>query len=121
MILIGSKHGVAIMGFVQMSVDIASHNSKPRYMGPKAWAAEKALAKNFSKKLGVAGMGVTVLDAALQGKWENHHTADLIIGGVTTFLLVSNPVTATLTGAYFLVDLGFQVTTGKGITEHLFD
>lgn len=109
------------MGIVQMSADIASHNSKPLYMGPKAWAAEKALARNFSKKLGVAGMVLTGVDAYAQGEWKNHHTADLIIGGVTTFLLVSNPVTATITGAYFLVDLGFQVTTGKGITEHLFD
>jgi hypothetical protein len=115
------KTGVAIMGIVQMSADIASHNSKPLYMGPKAWAAEKALAKSFSKKLGIAGMGVTVLDATIQGKWENHHTADLIIGGVTTFLLVSNPITATIAGSYFLIDLGFQFTTGKGITEHLFD
>ncbi|MGE0589960.1 MAG: DUF6443 domain-containing protein [Cyclobacteriaceae bacterium] len=115
------KTGVAIMGITQMSADIASHGARPMYTSINAHNATKALATNFSKKLGVAGMGVTVLDAALKGKWENHHTADLIIGGVTTFLLVSNPVTATIVGAYFLIDLGFQVTTGEGITEHLFD
>jgi hypothetical protein len=42
------------------------------------------VAGSFSTKLGVAGMGLTVVDGAVNG-WKNHHTADLVIGAAQTF------------------------------------
>lgn len=69
---------------------------------------------------GVAGIGVTALDAGLKGQWQNHHTADVLIGLGTTFML-SGLWGWVVGGAYFLTDMGVKYYTGKSITENLFD
>ncbi|HEY3404704.1 MAG TPA: RHS repeat-associated core domain-containing protein, partial [Ohtaekwangia sp.] len=111
----------AVNGIFQMGTEIAINGTKPNYTGPVSWTNQIKAGQNFTKKLGVLGMGITVVDAAVKGEWKPHHTADLVIGGVTTFLIASNPITATIVGGYFLVDLGVQLYSGKSITEHLFD
>lgn len=40
-----------------------------------------------SRKLGLLGVGVTALDAGLNGQWKNHHTADVLIGLGSTYVL----------------------------------
>jgi RHS repeat-associated protein len=110
-----------VNGLFQMGTEIAVHGPKPKYTGPGDWAKQVKLGKNLTKKLGVVGIGITITDAAIQGHWQNHHTADVAIGVGTTFLIASNPLTATLVGGYFLIDIGVQIYSGRSITEHLFD
>ncbi|MDD5571976.1 MAG: hypothetical protein PHD97_12570 [Bacteroidales bacterium] len=65
-------------------------------------------------------MAVTGIDAYNKGQWQNHHTADIIIGLGTTFML-SGPWGWAAAGAYFVTDLTVKYYTGKSITENLFD
>lgn len=109
-----------INGIFQMGTEIALNGPKPKYTGQLRWTNQIKAGKNFTK-IGVLGMGITVVDAAVKGEWKPHHTADLVIGGITTFLIASNPFTAAIVGGYFLVDLGVQLYSGKSITEHMFD
>lgn len=76
--------------------------------------------KYAGKGLGVLGVGATFADAAQKGQWQNHHTADVLIGIGTTFF-VSGPWGWAAAGAYFLTDAIFKAQTGKSITEHIFD
>ncbi|MEM0940472.1 MAG: hypothetical protein AAGI25_11900 [Bacteroidota bacterium] len=110
-----------VNGVFQMGTEIAVHGPKPKYTGSGDWAKQVKLGNNFTKKLGVIGIGIILTDAAVQGHWQHHHTADVAIGVATTFLLASNPITATIVGSYFLLDLGVQLYSGRSITEHLFD
>jgi hypothetical protein len=64
--------------------------------------------------------GLTVGDGYVNG-WKNHHTADLIIGGVQTFLLSSGPVGWTIGLVWLTADLIVTGLTKKSITENLFD
>jgi len=77
-------------------------------------------AKGLSKGAGMLNIVVTGIDAYKQGEWQNHHTADVIIGLGTTFLL-SGPWGWVAGGAYFIADLGVKSYTGKSITQNLFD
>lgn len=78
------------------------------------------IAKGFSKGAGILGILVTGVDASQKRQWQNHHTADVIIGLGTTFFL-SGPWGWAAGGAYFLLDVGIKSYTGKSITENLFD
>jgi RHS repeat-associated protein len=73
-----------------------------------------------SKGLGIIGVGVTAADAYQKGTWQNHHTADVLIGLGTTFML-TGPWGWAAAGAYFIVDYGVKSYTGRSVTEHLFD
>lgn len=75
-----------------------------------------------SRKLGLLGVGVTALDAGLKGQWQNHHTADVLIGlGSTYGLALMGPAGWAIGAGYFLLDVGIKSYTGKSITENLFD
>jgi hypothetical protein len=78
------------------------------------------VANRLSKVSGVVGVLIVGADAYQNEKWQNHHTADVMIGIVTTFVL-SGPWGWTAAGMYFLVDTGVQFSTGKSITQNLFD
>jgi hypothetical protein len=69
---------------------------------------------------GVAGVAVTGIDAYNKGQWQNHHTADVLIG-VGSLYLLTGPVGWAVGGGYFLLDVGIKSYTGKSITENLFD
>lgn len=74
--------------------------------------------------LGVVSMVITTMDGATsQGGWKNHHSADLIIGGVQTFLLGSGPVGWGIGLGYLAIDILWKNTggNGKSITETIFD
>lgn len=59
-------------------------------------------------------------DAASKGEWKNHHTADVVIGLATTFASLG-PVGFIGATLFFVADLAVSASTGKSITEHLFD
>ena len=77
-------------------------------------------AKGLGKLAGFAGVAVTAFDALENGQWQNHHTADVLIGVGSIFLL-SGPVGWAVGGGYFLLDIGVKSYTGNSITENLFD
>jgi RHS repeat-associated protein len=79
------------------------------------------ISEGLSKTLNAASILVTVTDG-LTGKqgWQNHHTADLLIGAGSVFLM-SGPWGWTIGGVYFLTDIGVKGYTGRSITENLFD
>ncbi len=79
----------------------------------------------FSKGLGhtanVVGVLGTVADGLMGAQgWQNHHTADLVIG-ITTTLMLSGPWGWAIGGTYFLTDLMVEHYTGRSITQNLFD
>ena len=78
------------------------------------------ISKGLSRGAGVLGLGATLADAAQKGQWQNHHTADLVVGIATTFML-SGPWGWAIGGVYFLTDIAVQSYTGRSITENLFD
>jgi len=69
---------------------------------------------------GAAGVAVTGIDAYNKGEWQNHHTADVLIGLGSLYLL-TGPIGWTAGGGYFLLDVGVKSYNGKSITENLFD
>ncbi len=79
-----------------------------------------SLVKDLSKKAAWAGVVVTSIDAGVKGEWQNHHTADVLIG-VGSLYLLTGPVGWAVGGGYFLLDVGIKYSTGKSITENLFD
>jgi len=80
------------------------------------------VAGKISTGAGIASLGVTIVDGLTSKKgWQPHHTADLVIGATQTFLLGSGPVGWGIGLALFAADLIVTSTTGKSITENLFD
>lgn len=77
-------------------------------------------ASKTSTGLGIASMGITVVDGVANG-FENHHYADLAIGAAQTFLLGTGPVGWGIGLTYLVADIIVTGTTGKSITENLFD
>jgi hypothetical protein len=71
------------------------------------------------KALGVAGIAITYFDAKSNGV-KPHHYADAAIGILTTFALTT-PVGWVVGTGYFLVDMTVKASTGRSITEHVFD
>src|SRR5690606_37004041 len=57
-----------VNGIFQMGTEITVHGPKPKYTGPGDWAKQVKLGKNFTKKLGVVGIGITLTDAAVRGQ-----------------------------------------------------
>ncbi|UII34128.1 hypothetical protein LVD17_09910 [Fulvivirga ulvae] len=115
---------VTVTGFTQMATEIAVNGSKPLYTGAKQWANMTRVGSKFATKLGIAGVALTGVDAVIQGEWKNHHTADVLIGAALTaggFIPGINIGIAVVGGAYFLADFGWQMYSGKSITESLFD
>jgi hypothetical protein len=86
----------------------------------KAGTRYLSAAKGLSKLAGFAGLALTGIDAYNKGQWQNHHTADVIIG-IGSLYLLTGPVGWAVGGAYFLLDVGIKSYTGKSITENLFD
>ncbi len=80
------------------------------------------IAKWLGRATGVAGLGFTFIDGIKYG-WQNHHTADIIVGG--TFLVagavISCPYVLLAGGVYLITDIGSQFNTGSSLTEYLFD
>lgn len=76
--------------------------------------------KDLSKKAAWAGVVVTSIDAGIKGEWQNHHTADVLIGLGSLYLL-TGPVGWAVGVGYFLLDVGIKYSTGKSITENIFD
>jgi RHS repeat-associated protein len=99
---------------------------KPRYTGPKEWAAQKSSAKSFGTYLGVLNLLVTGVDATINGP-KNSHGFDLALGGTLLIagILITSPVwapvVAGLGAAYFAADYYIYSTTKQGISSHLFD
>lgn len=81
-----------------------------------------SLAKGAGTILGVAGIGLTVLDGADNG-FENHHYADMgIQGAMLGAALFAVPGVGWVAGAYFVADLAWRANNdGKSITESIFD
>jgi RHS repeat-associated protein len=80
------------------------------------------VAGKVSTGLGVAGIIISAADGAMSKKgWQPHHTADVILGGLQTFALGSGPIGWGFGLTYFVADLVVTSTTGKSITENLFD
>jgi hypothetical protein len=83
---------------------------------------EKRLTSKASTGLGMLSIGITVVDGATsKGGFKNHHYADLAIGITQTFLLGTGPVGWGIGVTYFVADMIVTSTTGKSITENLFD
>ncbi|OQP64205.1 hypothetical protein [Niastella populi] len=79
-------------------------------------------ASKLATGAGVAGIGITVIDGLTSEKgWQNHHTADVLIGTAQTLLLGSGPVGWGIGLTYFVADFIVTSSTGKSITENLFD
>ncbi|MEM0940478.1 MAG: hypothetical protein AAGI25_11930 [Bacteroidota bacterium] len=113
-----------VNGIFQMGTEIAVHGPKLKYTGPGDWTKMTRAGSKFGTRLGVAGVALTVVDASIQGEWQNHHTADVLIGsGLTIGAMIPgiNVGVAIIGGVYFLTDLGVQAYSGRSITEHLFD
>jgi hypothetical protein len=88
-----------------------------------ATISAKALGKVASKAstgLGALSIGITITDG-LSGKWKPHHTADVALGVIQTFCLGSGPAGWGIGLGYFIADAISQATTGKSITENIFD
>lgn len=118
------KVAVAANGVIQMATEISVHGPKPRYLGPGEWASRVKAGSKFGTRLGVLGVAITLTDASIKGKWENHHSADVAIGTLLTVGSIIpgiNVGVAVVGGAYFVGDLAWQAATGKGITESIFD
>lgn len=67
-------------------------------------------AKGLGFMAGVAGVAVTGIDAYNKGQWQNHHTADVLIG-VGSLYLLTGPVGWAIGGGYFLLDVGIKSYT----------
>lgn len=79
-------------------------------------------ASKTSTGLGIASMGVTVIDGLTsKDGWKNHHTADLVVGVAQTFLLGSGPVGWGIALLWTVADIATQAATEKSNTENLFD
>lgn len=79
------------------------------------------VSKAVGRGAGVIGLGITLVDGVSgKGGWQNHHTADMVVG-VTTVFLLSGPWGWAIGGAYFITDIAVQGYTGRSITENLFD
>lgn len=108
-----------------MATDIGLNGPRPKYTGAGDWNRMKVSGSKFSTRLGVAGIAVTVVDGLyFADKWENHHTADVIIGAALTgaaFIPGVNLAVGIIGGAYFLADFAWQRYSGESITESLFD
>lgn len=82
------------------------------------------ISSRMTTGLGMLSMGVTIFDGTTsKGGWKSHHSADLIIGGVQTFLLGSGPVGWGIGLGYLAIDILWKNTggNGKSITETIFD
>ncbi len=77
-------------------------------------------AKGLSFVAGVAGVALTGIDAYNKGQWQSHHTADVLIG-IGSLYLLTGPAGWAIGGSYFLLDIGIKSYTGRSITENLFD
>ncbi|ELR68745.1 hypothetical protein C900_05877 [Fulvivirga imtechensis AK7] len=118
------KTAVAVNGITQMGTTIAVNGPKPLYKGPKAWSGMTKAGSTFGTKLGIAGIALTGVDAAIQGEWKPHHTADAVIGAALTagaMIPGVNVFVGIAGGVYFVSDLAWQFYSGKSITESLFD
>ncbi len=110
-----------------MGTEIAVNGSRPKYTGPGDWSRMTKAGRRVGTKLGVAGILLTGVDAAVQGQWKAHHTADAVIGGALTLppVLIAIPGVnvgvAIVGGVYFVADFGWQIYSGKSITESIFD
>ncbi len=73
--------------------------------------------------LAVVSVGLTIYDG-LTGKdgWQNHHNADLIIAGALYGTALAVPVVGWIAGGLYLAaDLTSQLSTGKTLTQNIFD
>jgi hypothetical protein len=84
-------------------------------------AAVRGLSK-VGTGLAFASAGVTIYDAYSKGEWQNHHTADLLISGAIYGAALAFPIVGWVVGGlYFAADVTSQISTGKTLTENLFD
>ena len=78
------------------------------------------VANKAGKSLTYVSAGATVVDGWTNG-WQNHHTADLVITGALYAVAAATPVGWVVGGVYFIADMAVISSTGKSITENLFD
>ena len=71
---------------------------------------------------GIAGVGLTAVDGYTNG-WQKHHTADISItsGFIVAGAIFSGPYVVIAGCVYLVTDIGLQISTGKSLTENLFD
>jgi hypothetical protein len=80
------------------------------------------LAKSLGEHLAVASVLITATDATINGKWENHHTADMAVTGALYGLGIVCPVGAVVIGGGVLVgDMISYGYNGKSMTQNFFD
>ncbi len=66
--------------------------------------------------------GTDYKSVPVRGDWQNHHTADVLIGLASTYgLALLGPAGWAIGAGYFLLDYGINAYSGKSITEILFD
>jgi hypothetical protein len=104
---------------VKSSSHQAGNKAQSQALG-KVGTSYLKVANRLSKVSGVIGVFIVGADAYQNEKWQNHHTADVVIGLGSTFML-SGPWGWTAAGMYFLIDTGVQSYTGRSITQNLFD
>ena len=82
-----------------------------------------ALAKNAGTAFPIVGALVTGVDAAYNGKWENHHSLDLgINAAIYAIAELSGPVGWILGTGWFVANIIYQQShEGKTITEDYFN
>ncbi|MGN6292960.1 MAG: DUF6443 domain-containing protein [Chitinophagaceae bacterium] len=120
----GASNGLAAAGSAPGTVAMGVELIKKTSTAPVADDILKVgkVASKTSTGLGVAGMGVTVIDGLTSKEgWKNHHTADLAVGAAQTFLLGSGPIGWGISLLWTVADMATQAATGKSITENLFD
>ena len=107
---------------INMALAGKSSFSQVRALGASG-AGDMKWASRISKGTNVLGGLATIGDAAGNGGWQAHHTADIGIQVAIYSLSASFPVAGWLIGgAYFLADVYFQSThNGMSITQYYLD
>jgi RHS repeat-associated protein len=109
----------SVLGFIELAFASAAETA-PSELSRK-------LATKTSKRLGIAGIVLTPVDAFLVGEWKNSHSADIGLGVV--FIVAGTVAAGTLaavpvafgTASFFVGDFFVTAITGDSITEHIFD
>jgi RHS repeat-associated protein len=104
----------AILNIYGGGTTIAVEGSKPRYVGPKEWAKQKASGVKFGKFLGYAGIALSVYDMYDKGVNTNN-SLDAFFGTVS----FAGPWGAAIGGVYFAGNLITLGVTGNTIGEHI--
>ena len=132
----GKLSGLEIASQINENIDVSFETTEQGVIGAQKLANSLSgtsseilnagqVGKITGVTLGVVSVGLTVVDGLTNEKgWQNHHTADAIIGtteiGLGLFEATS-PVGWAFGLCMFVGNLISEHYTGKTITENLFD